>query len=107
MCVCASRFSGLINCPEIFVFTQIAYIKQRRMSANKGDTSKGGLSGLGAWPNKSKKDTDSAKVGCLLFPVRCLLFCFEGWDKWKPNKSKKNTPSRPRRACCIRKSRLF
>lgn len=60
---------------------QIAYIKQRRMSAsskNKGEKSTGGLSGLGAWPNKSKKDTDSAKVCfCFVFfvsPVPLVAF---------------------------------
>ncbi|CAN0238738.1 unnamed protein product [Ectocarpus sp. 4 AP-2014] len=37
-------------------------MKQRRGSANKGDKPTGGLGSLGAWPNKSKKDVDSAKV---------------------------------------------
>ncbi|CAM9821089.1 unnamed protein product, partial [Ectocarpus sp. 12 AP-2014] len=41
---------------------EIAYMKQRRGSANKGDKPTGGLGSLGAWPNKSKKDVDSAKV---------------------------------------------
>ncbi|CAM9585348.1 unnamed protein product, partial [Pylaiella littoralis] len=40
----------------------IAYMKQRRSSANKGDKSTGGLGSRGAWPNKSKKDADSAQV---------------------------------------------
>lgn len=45
---------------------QIAYMKQRRGSGpTKGDKPTGGL-GLGAWPNKAKKDADSAKV-CLGF----------------------------------------
>lgn len=47
-------------------------MKQRRVSANKGDKATGGRT-LGAWPTKAKKDADSAKVTNGVYSLVALL----------------------------------